>query len=118
MKLTKTDFYAIIATVALIFLLLKLKQGSDDYQTLNEELNDYQVERAKIMLEIEALQLTRDSIYSLYLKSKEQTPDIGQVEDRVEVIREGERTRIVRLSANATVERLRWVWRADTLLRD
>jgi hypothetical protein len=118
MKLTKTDIYAILATIALIVAMWYVKHNSNEYQRLNEELNDYQVERGQIMLELSAIKSKRDSLLSLYEQGKAATPDVGTAQDIVESLYLPERKEVVRLDANGTVERMAWINKADSLLND
>ena len=116
MTLKSTDIYAILATICLIVALWHIRQSDKEYQRLTEELNDYQVERGQIMLELSEIKSKRDSLLSLYEQGKAATPDIGTTQDSVESVYLPERKEVVRLDADGTVERLRWVWDADSLL--
>ena len=117
MTLKPSDIYAILATIALIVALWYVKHNDNEYQRLNEELNDYQVERGLIMLELSAIKAKRDSLLSLYEQGKAATPDIGTAQDIVESVYLPEREKVVRLDANATVERMAWIDKADSLLK-
>ena len=116
MKLTKTDIYAILATICLIVALWHIRYNDSEYQRLTEELNDYQLERGQIMLELEALKTKRDSIIALYERGKAATPDIGKAQDIIESVYISERDHVVRLSPDGTIERMAWIDKADSLL--
>jgi hypothetical protein len=116
MKLSTSDIYAILATIALIVAMWHIKHNDNEYQRLNEELNDYQVERGLIMLELSEIKAKRDSLLNLYEQGKAATPDIGKTQDIVESVYVPERKAVVKLDANATVERMAWINKADSLL--
>ena len=117
MTLKPTDIYSILATIALIVAMWYIKHNSNEYQRLNEELNDYQVERGQIMLQLSEIKSKRDSLLVLYEQGKAATPDIGAAQDIVESVYLPERRSVVKLDANATVERMVWINKADSLLK-
>jgi hypothetical protein len=117
MKLSTSDIYSILATIAIIVAMWYVKHNSNEYQRLNEELNDYQVERGQIMLELSAIKAKRDSLLDVYEQGKAATPDIGEAQDIVESVYLPERRSVVKLDANATVERMVWINKADSLLK-
>jgi len=121
MKLSTSDIYSILATIALIVAMWYIRHNDQSHEALRqkvqEELDDYKVFHGQEMLKIRLSRQQSDSTWGVYEQGKAATPDIGKAQDIVESVYLPERKKVIKLDANATVERMAWINKADSLLK-